>query len=579
MPKFKMSTASRAKKNDFNLSTTHITTMDFDSFRVSNYIPCVQGDSFDINYSQFTRLAPLAVPTFGAFRLKTYAFFVPYRVIWKGFESWYEESQDTSVATGKAHKIKVATISRLWSSSFNRGLTTDGTASSYDICYSGNNTDTLVYRKLTNKGRVMFNVLKALGYPMKFALNSSTGWHTNYLEALPLLVYARVLFDWLYPSIYVKQQNFGQIFDNALTELNEGSLQKICDLVFCAYDQDFYTNAWLKYNSPASGYSSTSQFTAGDLTGVESNADTTGISAGSATSSTTITAAGLRLLQSVSDYVIRNNIVGSRFFERIKARFGFTTQENRHDFSSFLKVWSDDIKLMDVTATTETSSQMLGEQAGKGYSQGGGTLHFTANEFGALIFLSQIVPSIGYVQGQKPWTRPLNAPTDLYTPEFDNVGMQPLPKSELLSDGYHNTLNKSVVGLSDEVFGFVPRYSEYKHGFDFLTGDFTIPSRGMDTAGAYHTFRLLDVPITDAQATDFDLLNDAEFRRVSNQFNRVFALDPQDSSGNSDYDHFFVGFNFGVTAHRNMLSISESLPLFNRSGKDADFDYLGESFH
>lgn len=578
MAKMSMRTASRSKANKFDLSSTHVLTQTFGQYRVTNYLPCVPGDKFNISYQQFTRLAPLVVPTFGNFKVKTYAFFVPYRVIWRGFESWYSESVDTSVYTNGAHTFTISTISDLFRSSSASGLTTDGTASNYDVCYVANSTSNdVIYRKLTNKGRLFVNILRGLGYNFPLAVNSSTGFHAKKLDALPLLAFARVLYDWLYPSVYVQQQGFGSIFDNSLSELNQGIMLKILSLIFCAYDNDYFTSSWLDFNSPAAGYNPFGvEVESADAQNVIiSDKDSVSAIPGQ---DSALTSAGLRMLQSLSDYVTRNNIVGSRFFERVKARFGFTTQEQRHDFSSFLKVWSDDVNLMDVTATTSTASQNLGEQAGKGVSNGNGSLHFTANEHGALIFLSQIVPSIGYVQGMKPWCRAVSSPREWYTPEFDNVGNQPIPNSELFNDYMSNPYGGKVQTSwrMDGVFGFAPRYSEYKHGQDFLTGDFIFRDRNVGSE-AYHTFRLFDGP-TANNYTEFGIANDAEFRRVDSQYNRVFAVDPQDE-GSSVYDHFFTIMRFNVVAYRHMLSISESIPLFDKSGRDTSFDYLGESFH
>lgn len=578
MAKMSMRTASRSKANKFDLSSTHVLTQTFGQYRVTNYLPCVPGDKFNISYQQFTRLAPLVVPTFGNFKIKTYAFFVPYRVVWRGFESWYSESVDNSVYTSGSNKIRIRVISSIFAGAgITPGIVTNGSSTNYDICVSTSNTDTIGYYRLTNKGRLLINILRGLGYNFPFAVGSSTGFHEKFLDGLPLLVFCRVLYDWLYPSVYVQQQGFGSIFDNNLTEMNQGQLLKMVDLIFCAYDNDYFTSSWLDFNSPAAGYNASEvQVDSADGQNVIiSDKDSVSAIPGQ---DSALTSAGLRMLQSLSDYVTRNNIVGSRFFERVKARFGFTTQEQRHDFSSFLKVWSDDVNLMDVTATTSTASQNLGEQAGKGVSNGNGSLHFTANEHGALIFLSQIVPSIGYVQGMKPWCNYVSSPKEWYTPEFDNVGNQPIPNSELFNDYMSNPQGSKVqlYWRMDGVFGFAPRYSQYKHGQDFLTGDFIFKDRNVGSE-AYHTFRLFDGP-TSSNVETFGIANDAEFRRVDSQYNRVFAVDPQ-NEGSSVYDHFFTIMRFNVVAYRHMLSISESIPLFDKSGRDTSFDYLGESFH
>lgn len=109
---------------------------------------------------------------------------------------------------------------------------------------------------------------------------------------------------------------------------------------------------------------------------------------------------------------------------------------------------------------------------------------------------------------------------------------------------------------------------KYKVGYSYLNGDFRLPSRNV-AAGAYHTFR-------NVLYGRSNLALDAQFMQADNQYDRVFAYNPlnQDES----YDKIESLFLFDVTKYSNMLSIGDSMPIFNKSGRDVTIDNGGANF-
>ena len=82
----KVAASNRSK---FDLSCQHITTSDFGVMQASYCNQVVPGDTFDIRQQSFCRLAPLAFPTFGRADVESRAFYVPYRIVWAGTESFF----------------------------------------------------------------------------------------------------------------------------------------------------------------------------------------------------------------------------------------------------------------------------------------------------------------------------------------------------------------------------------------------------------------------------------------------------------------------------------------------------------
>lgn len=680
MAKISLKTANSRTKSKFDLSSTHITTMDFGHIFPTNILPLVNGDKMNIGYKMFSRMSPLVVPTFGSFQMHTRSFFVPYRLLCDSFENFMQQSKDPSLPqelpyitnrqlmfffTAKNGTSIGPTLSGLArvtatsSSSTPISMTElpDGvdflssfmSGVSYEdaINKNMNTQNSPSYSNgqfvLTEKGRYFYHVLQALGYSINWNLADNTQF-----SLLPLLAYARAMYDWIYPAQYVMQQGFGSLFKSSswtqnlysssapnnlgltpiepyslrysyaqyfpggnsstnislvvstLASLFE-SLELLTTLMFSPAAQDFFTSAWLQPNSVAQDQfdvlsvgGSTTQLGASvggnnpnlTLDSVRATSQATGVfmyTPNSESSGMNQASSALhRLMTSLSDYMLRNNIGGSRFLEYMKSHFGYTTEVQRLQYSQFLKSWSHELNIQDVTATTGTDTQLLGEMAGKGFISGSDGMTFSADEHGFLIFLSSIVPRTGYYQGRKPWTMRKMSNLDFYTPEMDSVGLEPIRVDALVSDfvgGGTTNSNNTYYPAPNGIFGFCPHYAhEYKHGHDYLTGDFRLNSRntGLDS---YHSMRTLGYVPDESSVTE-DLFPypelDASFMQITPYaYDRIFAEDP--TQGDSHYDHFIVIFRYQVDAYRDMLSISDSMPLFDGKGRTTSVEMNGHS--
>lgn len=639
--KIKNQSAVVQRKNRIPFDIRHITTMGVSDTRVTGIVKMEQGDRIFGNISQFSRLSPLVAPTFGNFNIRTHAFWVPLRTIWHHYGEYINQSKD-STFNGIKNPINF-NLAQLWVCLKHGsylgagdyvdyvGQDTDLTTTDYDNCdlrvieVDANNAVVIVGYNFTALGRMVWNNLQSLGYglpQMIFALKTSDSAATGYAAAVamfpggtdeylsynyniyPLLALGRVFYDWIYPSAYVTQQGFGYLFTDQLYTSWFGypseTLSHIFDMLINCYDREFYTSLWQQPNSVApvssgSGGVFFEQTSAGGTKTVQVrnkiqsadgrtewpidvlvNADGGGSNANPAAYLTSQT---LRWLEHVSDFVLRNNIGGTRVRDYFKSHFGFTPSSILDDQSSHIRTFTSPVTIQDVTnmaagtvldGSGNATNNVLGEQGGKGLSSGASTIKFEASEAGFILFVSSVVPSVGYYQGQKQFTRAINSPFDIYHADFDGVGMVGVPRRSLFSQ-YRTLADFAKVPLNTlkNVLGYAPNYAEKKIGYDFLTGDFLLNSRnrGLDS---YHTFR-------DVLYGRSHLAIDRQFMTVDNQTQRIFAYTGQqnDQGLYEQYDKIFSFFSFSFTRYTDQKSLSESMPFFNKEGKDVDMEYEG----
>lgn len=157
---------------------------------------------------------------------------------------------------------------------------------------------------------------------------------------------------------------------------------------------------------------------------------------------------------------------GSRYIETIMGHFHVRSSDARLQRPEYLGGGVTDINIGEVlqtSATDETSPQ--GNMAGRGFGIGrSNQCTYRAEEHGYLFGIMSIIPEPYYYQGiDKEWTR--QSRVDYYWPSFAHLGEQEIDKSELsvgTSDGETDTYGK--------LFGYAPRYAEYKFSKNIITG-------------------------------------------------------------------------------------------------------------
>lgn len=550
-----------------DLSSQHITTANFMEFNVAWSKELVPKEHIGVHQETFARLDPLPVPTFGRANINNRAFFVPFRTI---FPAWNDFITDTrhsfnvygtpagaSKLVGETPTIKNSELVRFFENNGNATQVTGTQTADYTLNSSSTG------RRFTAKGRRAYKLLLSLGYNINWNLDDTTS-----MSALPLLAVAKVYCDWYFPSAYTQDQIYslvdGLFNFNSISSVNAEygfalsytQIQNIMDLLANGvnYDSDYFVSAWDNPTNPNEG-AGTSNLTIGTLSSDNTSNVTSNKQEPSIQTAGKISQYALTALRSMTDYMKRHQLVGARALDRYLARFGVQLEAEKMNRSIYLGCANQSLQFGDVMNTAGASDGDLGKYAGKGISYGDAGFEFDADEYGIMIIISTIVPKVGYYQGVDRSVKHIQK-LDYWTPEFDNLGTQAISKSEL----YIPTDAYSFVGTKDiqnTVFGFIPRYAEYKIGKDRLTGDFRLSSIEAG-ADSWHLLRTVEYTSYDNIAHDLDFVRGLD----SGQYERIFY---DTDAGN--HDRFKIIHNFNVTSHSPMKSLFDTYDFASRGKK------------
>lgn len=574
------------KTSQIDLSCQHLTTSNFLQFDVAKVIEMVPKQSINIKHYEFARLMPMPAPTMGRGYIENKAFFVPYRTVFPAWNDFITNTRHT-YSDGSLGMVETVPyipndvfVQFFVNSSDVSTLLPGGSGVPFDFSYA-EQVDNIVDVKnyaFTPRGKYFYNILCSLGY--KIVFNSASPNNNIKHSALPLLSLIKVYSDWFFPSHYSSSDRFSSVvkwlkydstIDGNFADLfTYQDLYDILSIFVVSYDSDYIVSAWDNPNSPDDG--NTSDFVINDInnSGAPYSPDVSVINnnnqdpfisdtdLGNQTTSR-VSQFMLNALRGLTDYLKRHQIVGARALDRYLSRFGVSLSAEKLNRSMYIGGFSQEIQFGDVTATADTDGASLGSYAGKGISGGTGNYDFSTDEYGILIIISVIRPITSYYQGAERHTMHIT-PLDFYTPEFDNLGTQALSMREVfvpmdIRNARGASLGNGNFGIYDfssGVFGFTPRYSEYKIARDNLTGDFICNSRnaGMDS---WHLFRDLSHYLVGGRTlADFSHSVNVVSAVDRRQFDRIF-YDVQDRN-----DKFILIHDFNITSNFPGSSLYDS---------------------
>lgn len=564
--KVEVATINRAK---LDVSSTHITTSSFMYLQPVYYRHMLPQESLKGQGNVVSRLAPVAVPTYGRCRINMRSFFVPFRTI---FPNWNEfitdtigvNNANTSLVTGSPY-FTSKDLMDLW---FNNGsgsslatAVTDASAiaaGAYDFVGSDGS-----YYAHNVLGRQILKILESLGYRVVWDNKSSGQGGPLTYSALGLLAYVKVYCDWyanqayLDSAAYLNIQKFFKFNDptSALHLLGSDLFNIFSFVNVVCYDNgnDVFVNAWDNPMAPNPG--NYSAITGNDVSAMTlSSTPTTnnGFSVvldsngtpymkQSAASSLSIGTEYLHsFLKAATDYVKRNQLSGAAAIDRFLARFGISLDAAKMNRSVYISAQSVDVDFGDVMQTANTAGagnvSNLGDYAGRGFGSGQFAFDFKTEEYGIFLVVSSILPQARLYQGFDRNNTHIDK-TQFWTPEFDNLGCSSITKGEVYVSRNGLYANGSQY---EGVFGFAPRYYEYKQKTDYVTGDFVSPAT-MNGGDAWHLNRELNDGTFSTIANQTHSLN---FTRGVDAFtyNRIFNYT------NTEADMFYLVYHFDAMA-------------------------------
>ena len=164
---------------------------------------------------------------------------------------------------------------------------------------------------------------------------------------------------------------------------------------------------------------------------------------------------------------------GFDYISQTLAHYGFEPPRGRGDKVEFVGGTANNINISEVVSTADTAKGFTGQIYGRGIGSidEKGNTEFTAKEHGLLMCIASIVPDSDYsAEGLNSFNSKLQR-GDYFQPEFQDLGLQPVFNYELYNRIYADNMPENI-RINKGVFGFAPRYAEYKSAFDKLHGEF-----------------------------------------------------------------------------------------------------------
>lgn len=423
-------------------------------------------DKVTLGISSQIQLPPMASDFYGRVRGKFEAFFVPNRILYRGWQRFITK-RDMDV--DYMSNVYIPGVQLTASSSFNTKFSA-GTLADY----------------------LGFKVRKPAG-------GFQTGDKYTIDNVLPFLAYQKIYDDWYRDSritsslfaddepsdmglmaAYMPNVAITSSSDRFISDtLADGS--SLFDLRQRCFARDYFTNAT---TSPQVGTGSSLSFDV-DVQGEEGS----------------FSIASLRAANSLQKWLERNNLAGQRYSDQIRAQFGCYPADAVTDRAIYLGSQSVDVYnksvYLDHPDQDVTQDRNPFNNTGAKFSSplavGTGSLvdSFTATEHGFLFVFFSLVPDILYGTGcHKMFGRKSIA--DFAFPLLAGVGDQEINDFELVGQ-YPNTPNN--------VFGYTQRFSEYKFCLDevhgLLRSGESLEHFALDSSfplGAYLSTEFVEIP-------------------------------------------------------------------------------------
>lgn len=512
-------------------------TTDFGRLQPIKCLEVVPGDKISFNVKSFVRGAPPSVPTYGRIRVNLSAFFVPNRLLWNEWDNYIAGNTDSTPP--------YITINQLNS-------LINAYAPTGDANYSSEQSFQLA--------QDIERVLSGLGYSRALFApppSASVNYMSKRISTLPFRAYRQIWWDYFRDSVNISETTKSTYLNpsyganSGYNTVDNPSMNP--QAYYRCYSKDYLTTALPSANGSLPGRNSAS----GAL-GVGYSGSPTGTNIYNpqntydiyASDRTLIPLQAIRAANALQRYMEKNNIVGTRLISRLLARFGVAPSAERlqraellgtHDFlmnmSDIDSDASTDItggetsQVFNAFGSAESFANIRGQSTGK--LTGGKDspkFSYSATEHGHIIILQSIMPDESYYQGiERMLVRGLSTPNadrfDFYTPEFENLGYQPVLASDVYAPqrGDNPTFFDSYD--ANKVFGYQPRYSDYKFQRHQLFGDFTssIFNTGMDS---FHLFR--DLAFFGKSADQSSMVISNSFNQLSIQerlqYDRIFQI-------------------------------------------------------
>lgn len=231
-------------------------------------------------------------------------------------------------------------------------------------------------------------------------------------------------------------------------------------------------------------------------------------------SATATTINDLRRAMKLQEYLEKLARGGSRYIEYIKSFFGVQSSDARLQRPEYLGGGKSPVTISEVLQTSESVTTPQGNLSGHGINVGQShSFSRSFEEHGYIIGIMSVMPKSCYQQGiPKHWNKFDNL--DYFNEKFAHLGEQEIKNKELYV---------AQASTDENVFGYIPRYSEYRYLPSSVHGDFrdnldywhwgrvftAIPalnSSFIECEPTKRIFAVQDIPDSDDSVRDFNTM-------------------------------------------------------------------------
>lgn len=408
-------------------------------------------------------LPPLASDTFMRCKLKYAAFFVPSRLLMKGYEKWL-----TNNTGDDAHKVRIPQM--LFPVNTLNGSKPEDRETRLKYLGPGSLADYLGFKALQSE-LIASTQAGETGYQQNITLNG-----------LPFLAYHRIYNDWFRNSLVQKDIYDEETVTNSFTPASSlnivpSSMNRyniICDP---SDPDERYADGVSPWDLRQANFGYDIYTTASPQA---QNGKAQAVTMTTIDSAQGFTISALRAANSMQQFLERNNLAGNRLVDFVKAQYGANLSDSIAQRPILLGKGSFDVYSKGIYQTTPNNADgtydssnpftSVGARYGSAYADGSDTLveNFTAMEPGYLMVLAWLSPKVTYSTGVDPiLTRyDSNSTSDMANPILQNVGNEPIFTSQLSMYSLYPGIHSS----GDKVFGYIERYGNWKDKQDEVHG-------------------------------------------------------------------------------------------------------------
>lgn len=497
--KFKV---KKPQRSTFSLSHKHETTVNIGDINCLHWNWCFPGDRFKIKYSFLCKFAPMVAPNFSRMRIKSEVFYVPLADLYDHFHdvimNYKEESSEeisngtrTTYTFNKLPFIRLNSLSWWFTgnpSLYNSGSTYFGRIGertwlqlyacrrlSHQMGVPFDCTTSVIYAGYDSDGgpRFVANPYFSNKYYDKDAtLSLGNAFTLNGqvpISLLPFQAYQYV-YNWYYrdsvrsPEVDCYPDIYSVTDDARLVTILSGSFTAFSDAnssqlksTTTPINRFFNSIFQIRRRFYRKDYFNTA---VGDPTvGVDSISVPDNI-------------VDLRKANQLQKFIEKQALAGNRIAEFIMAHWAYKSDDYELGRPILISTSSQNVQISEVLQTSQTTDDSAqGSRSGLGNSYGNSNgSYFVAPDYGILLINMSIVPEISYFSGTPRKLTPYRW-EHFPWPEFSQIGMQPIYDFELGRRDNVSASSSPVALENFDVFGYAPRYSEYKMELDQVSGE------------------------------------------------------------------------------------------------------------